>query len=124
MPSPGKPTTPDKANIAAGLEGFAVLATEENEVERAAQLFAAAESLRQEIGGRLMSLRNRTMIDEASAAAREQLGQPAWETACDQGRAMAMEQAVALALQEQSATTGSGIGEGWSAPPTPSRETY
>ncbi len=89
----------DTANSAAGLEGLAVLAGVEGREQYAAHLFAAAQRLREEIGSRLMSLRNRTMIERAVSAARAQLGEDAWHTAWVAGRAMTTDQAIAAALE-------------------------
>jgi len=88
----------DKASIAAGLEGLAAAAIEERRAEHAARLFAVAECLRLEIGGRLMSLRNRTLIERAVSSSREQLGEGAWLAAWKAGQALTMEQAVTMAL--------------------------
>jgi len=88
----------DKANLAAGLEGLAVRAAAESRTERAAYLFAAAASMRAEIGGRLMSLRNRTMIEQATCSSCSQLGEGAWLAAWDKGRTMTLEQTIAYAL--------------------------
>lgn len=87
----------EKLNIAASLEGLAVLAAEEGRAGHAARLFAAAEAVREETGGRLLSLRNRTMIKQGISSTREQLGEAAWLAAWEEGRAMTMEQAVRLA---------------------------
>jgi hypothetical protein len=92
----------DKASIAAGLEGLAAVAAEEGRAERATRLFAAAESLREEIGGRLMSLRNLTMIEHAVSSTRERLGEEAWLAAWEEGQAMTVEHAVAMAWEKDS----------------------
>jgi predicted ATPase/DNA-binding XRE family transcriptional regulator len=91
----------DKANIAAGLEGLAVAGVEGGRREHVAQLFSAAESLHQEIGSRLMSLRNRTMIEDSVGSTHEQLGEGAWQVAWEEGRAMTVEQAASLALENK-----------------------
>ena len=93
----------DTANIAAGLEGLAALADVEGRGQHAARLFAAAQRLRKEIGGRLMSLRNRTMIEHAVSATREQLGEDVWRAAWDAGQAMTVDQAIAAALEDRRA---------------------
>lgn len=90
----------DKANIAAGLEGLAVVAVRQGSAEQAAWLFAAAESLRQEIGSRLMSLRNRTMIEHAVNSSCERLEEVAWLAAWEKGRGMTTEQAVIMAVEK------------------------
>jgi tetratricopeptide (TPR) repeat protein len=88
----------DRANMAAALEGLAAVAVHEESAEGAARLFALAEHLRQEIGGRLMSLRNRMLIECSISSARERLGEEAWLAAWNAGQAMTMEETVATAL--------------------------
>jgi predicted ATPase/DNA-binding XRE family transcriptional regulator len=90
----------DKANIAAGLEGLAALAGAEGRGQHAARLFATAQCLREEIGGRLMSLRNRIMIEHAVSVTRELLGEDAWRAAWDAGQAMTADQAIAAAMED------------------------
>lgn len=90
----------DKANIAAGLEGLAALAGAVGHGQHAARLFAAAQCLREEIGGHLMSLRNRTMIEHAVSATRAQLGEETWRAAWDTGQAMTADQAIAAAVED------------------------
>jgi hypothetical protein len=89
----------DRVGVAAGLEGLAAAAIEEGRTEHAARLFAAAESLRRETGSRLMSLRNRTLIECSINSTRERLGEEAWAAALAEGRAMDVERAVALARE-------------------------
>jgi len=90
----------DRANIAAGLEGLAALGSAEGRGQHAARLFAAAQRLREDIGGRLMSLRNRVMIEHAVSATQDLLGEDAWRIAWDTGRAMTADQAIASALED------------------------
>jgi tetratricopeptide (TPR) repeat protein len=100
----------DKASIAAGLEGLAAAAIEESSAEHAARLFAVAECLRREIGGHLMSLRNRTLIERAVSSSREQLREGAWLAAWKAGQALTMEQAVTLALAtDANPATATGV---------------
>jgi len=89
----------DKANSAAALEGLAVLASVGGRSLQAARIFAAAHRLREEIGGRLMSLRNRTLIEHAAGTARAQLGEDTWDSAWEAGQAMTADQAIAIALE-------------------------
>lgn len=99
----------DKANIAAGLEGLAALAAAEGQGQHAARLFAAAQRLREEIGGRLMSLRNRAMIEHAVSVTQDLLREDASRIAWDAGRAMTADQAITAALEnapEDGATLG------------------
>jgi predicted ATPase/transcriptional regulator with XRE-family HTH domain len=90
----------DKANSAAGLEGLAVLAGAAGQGQHAARLFAAAQRLREEIGGRLMSLRNRTLIEGGMSDTRMQVGDDAWSIAWDAGRMLTTDQAIAAALED------------------------
>jgi len=90
----------DKANLAAGLEGLAVLASTEGRALRATLLFAASASVRAEIGGRLMSRRNRTMMEQATRSCRDQLEEGAWLAAWDEGQTMTIEQAITYALED------------------------
>ena len=89
----------DKANCAAGLEGLAVLAGLKGQEQHAARLFGAAQRLREEIGGRLMSHRNRAMVEHAVRATRARLGEDAWSIAQDAGQTMTADQAIAAALE-------------------------
>jgi tetratricopeptide (TPR) repeat protein len=86
-------------SIAAGLEGMAVLAAETGQFSRAVHLLAAAQMLREETGGRILSPRNQAMIHGAMAATREQLDKTAWQMAWQEGRSMPLEKVVALALE-------------------------
>jgi predicted ATPase/DNA-binding XRE family transcriptional regulator len=89
----------DRANIAAGLEVVAASLATRGGTPRAAMLFSAAEVLRRETGGSLMSRRNRTMIDDRITNGRAQLGDSAWLAAWDEGQTVAIEQAIASALE-------------------------
>ena len=100
----------DKANLAAGLEGLATLAAAEGRAQRATLLFAAAAAVRAEIGGHLMSRRNRTMIEQATRSSRDQLGEGAWLAAWDDGQAMTMEQALTYALEDPHSPTSPPCG--------------
>jgi predicted ATPase/DNA-binding XRE family transcriptional regulator len=78
----------------AGLGGAAVL---DEDPERAARLWGAAEALRQSIGAREAPV-SHDLQQRLMAAAREQMGQPAFDAAWAEGQAMTMEQAITLAL--------------------------
>ncbi len=80
----------------------------EGRAERATRLFAASDCLRREIGSRLMSLRNRMMIEQAINSARERHGEAAWPTAWHAGQAMAMDQAIEVALEKDAEETATG----------------
>jgi predicted ATPase len=78
----------------AGLAGVAVL---EVEPRRAAQLWGAAEALRQLIGARHAPA-SRATRERLMAEAREQLGEQAFAAAWAEGQVLTPEQAIALAL--------------------------
>ncbi len=80
------------------LEGFAGLAVKEEEWERAARLYGAAQALLDSIGAQLDPI-DRLGYDQYVAAAREQLGEAAFAKAWAEGRAMTVEQAIAYALE-------------------------
>ena len=94
----------DKANIAAGLEGLAALAGVDGRGQCAVRLFAVAHGLREEVGGHLMSLRNRIVIERAVSATRELLGENAWRAAWDVGQAMTADQAITAAVEDARAS--------------------
>jgi tetratricopeptide (TPR) repeat protein len=80
------------------LAGLAGVATLDEEPERAAQLWGAAEAQRQAIGCRPAPAARATR-ERLMSAAREQLGEEAFAAAWAEGQAMTMEQAIELALQ-------------------------
>jgi predicted ATPase/transcriptional regulator with XRE-family HTH domain/Tfp pilus assembly protein PilF len=65
--------------------------------ERAARLLGAAAAVRQTLGTPLPAF-ERAEMDEAVAVARADLGEPRWEAAFAAGQALALEQAIAEAL--------------------------
>jgi non-specific serine/threonine protein kinase len=89
----------NKHTIAILMEYFALLAAAQQQPERAARLFGAAESLRERIGVPLHP-DDQKEHDQKEAAAREALGEPAFSTTWEAGRAMTWEEAVAYALEE------------------------
>ncbi len=88
-----------KWGVAWRLEGFAGLAAMEEEPERAARLYGAAQALLDSIGARLDSI-DRLGYEQYVATAREHLGEAAFAKAWAEGRAMTMEQAIAYALED------------------------
>ena len=86
---------PSIAWCLAGLAGVAVL---DEEPERAAQLWGAAEALRQSIGARHAPAARATR-ERLMAAAREQMGEGDFMAAWAQGQAMTSEQAIEMALE-------------------------
>jgi ATP/maltotriose-dependent transcriptional regulator MalT len=105
----------DKVTIPAGLEGVAAaVATQENLVW-AAQLWGAAEALRETLGTPLPAV-DRAPYQRAVAAARTQLGEQAFAVALAQGRTLSPEQA--LATPGPGALSASSYGEQSSSPST------
>jgi hypothetical protein len=84
----------------AGLAGAAVL---DEEPERAARLWGAAEALRTSIDGRVSPANraNRERLERLMAEARAQLGDAAYAAAWAEGAKLTLEQAVVEALAGQ-----------------------
>jgi tetratricopeptide (TPR) repeat protein len=82
------------------LEAFAVLAAAQDQMERAARLLGAVESLSVSIHFE-MSAKERAEHDQAIVSARAALGEEAFAAAWAEGRVMTMEQAIAYALEDQ-----------------------
>ena len=81
------------------LEAFAVLAASQDQMELAARLLGAVESLYASIHFE-MSAKERAEHDQAIASARAALGEEAFTAAWAEGRMMTMKQAMAYALEE------------------------
>jgi predicted ATPase/DNA-binding SARP family transcriptional activator/DNA-binding CsgD family transcriptional regulator/Flp pilus assembly protein TadD len=90
----------DKQHVADCLEIMAGAAAAWNRAQRAARLWGAAESIREEIGVHLQP-EDRKVLDPYLAAARLSLGDVAWLVALAEGRAMKPEQAIEYALSEE-----------------------
>jgi non-specific serine/threonine protein kinase len=84
--------------LALGLESLAWVAAASGQSRRAARLCGAAEALREVLGVPL-SPAQRTGHDQAVQAMRATLGEEAFAAAWAAGRALSLEQAVALALE-------------------------
>ena len=89
----------NKQGVAYSLEAFASLAVAVGQPERAAWLWGGAEALREAIHFPLRPT-DREEYDRNVTAARTALGEEAFATAWEEGRAMSMEQAIAYALEE------------------------
>jgi predicted ATPase/DNA-binding SARP family transcriptional activator len=89
----------DRWGMAYSLEAFAEMVGSTGKAEQAAVLWGAAEALREKIGAPLPSDERQTN-ERSVAAAREALGDEAFTTAWATGRAMTLEEAIALALKE------------------------
>jgi hypothetical protein len=79
------------------LEGFAVLAAAQKQMERAAPLLGAVENLYTSIHFE-MSPKERAEHDHAIASARAALGEEAFAAAWAEGRMMTIEEAIVFAL--------------------------
>jgi hypothetical protein len=90
----------DKAGIAACLEGVAEVETAMERPGRAVRLCGAARALR-EATGALLPLHGAAECERQMAALQERLGDDAFAAAWAEGRAMSLEEAVRLALEEQ-----------------------
>jgi predicted ATPase/class 3 adenylate cyclase len=88
-----------QSSIAWCLSSLGSSAALDEQPERAARLWGAAERLRQAIGRRSAPA-TRATYERATAAARVQLGTEAFAAAWAQGRAMTAEQAIAYAQEE------------------------
>jgi predicted ATPase/class 3 adenylate cyclase/DNA-binding CsgD family transcriptional regulator len=95
----------DKLTIIPGLEGLAATVAAQGEHAWAAQLWGAAEALREAIGAPL-PLVERALYHRAVAAARTQFGEKAFATAWAEGRTLSPEQALATQGQVALPTPG------------------
>jgi tetratricopeptide (TPR) repeat protein len=83
------------------LECFGFIALEENKDERALQLFAAASALRKS-GSTPMTPDEQLYFEEQLTDLREKMDEIKFDSAWSKGRVMTVEQAIALALEENS----------------------
>ncbi len=83
----------DKLIIASGLEGLSRVLVALGEYERAVQLRAASESLREAIGAPMPAVERRAN-EQAAKVARERLGEEAFATAWDEWRELKVEDAL------------------------------
>jgi ATP/maltotriose-dependent transcriptional regulator MalT len=105
----------DKGTIPSGLEGLAAAIAAQGNPVWAAQLWGAAEALREATGAPLPPV-GRASYQRAVEALRSQLGEHAFAAAWAEGRTMSPEQA--LATPGQGALPASTSGEQSSSPPT------
>jgi predicted ATPase/class 3 adenylate cyclase len=87
-----------RSAIANQLECFAFIATAEEEPQRAAKLFGAAEALREKIGSP-MAKYEEAEYDQSVARLRAMLPETEFNALWAEGRAMTMEQAIESALE-------------------------
>jgi DNA-binding CsgD family transcriptional regulator len=88
-----------KENVAASLEGRAILEAAQGAPSLAARLWGAAEVLREAIGAHIYPV-YRASYEQARAQARTILGEQAFRTAWAEGRSMTPEQALAAPESE------------------------
>jgi predicted ATPase/DNA-binding SARP family transcriptional activator len=91
--------TPHKECLAECLEGLAGVAAGQGREERAARLLGAAEALR-DAGGAVILPHRRPAFERLLADVRTALGEEAFAAAWAAGRALSLEEAIALALEE------------------------
>jgi predicted ATPase/class 3 adenylate cyclase len=89
-----------KYGIASSLDAFADMAQKEQQAIRAVRLWEAATALHEVIGARREPA-DLEKHEEWMAQIREALGEESFLAACAEGRAMTLEQAVALALARE-----------------------
>jgi predicted ATPase len=92
----------DPHHCAEALEYLGSTAGTARQGERAARLLGAAAAVRQTLGTPQTAWAREEM-DEAVAVARAELGEPRWAVAFAAGQALALEQAIAEALDEEGA---------------------
>lgn len=88
-----------KLIVAKHLEGFALLATIENHMERAVKLFGASHTLHSPFRFE-MSAKERAEHDQAIDVARATLGEETFTTAWDEGKKMTLDDVIRYALEE------------------------
>ena len=86
----------DRFGVAGALEGIAGVARDRDEPEVAARLFAAAATLREEIGG-VREGADQAEYDRDLAATRAALGDDAFDAAWAAGAALTLDEAIAEA---------------------------
>jgi len=89
----------DMHNVPMVLEGLGWAASVEGRAERATRLLGAAEGLREAVGATILP-HLRAGHDRAQAATHTALGAQSYATAWAEGRAMALDEAIAYALEE------------------------
>jgi predicted ATPase/transcriptional regulator with XRE-family HTH domain len=93
----------EKVDSAYCMQGLAMVAEARGEPRRAARLLGAAEVMLEAAGFVLYAQASNEPHQRAASAAREVLGNKAWNETRDEGRAMTFEQAVAYALEDDEA---------------------
>ena len=94
----------DRTNVAYYLESLAEISASQDRLERSSRLWGAAAALLEAIEVIVYPhAADRTLYDRQMAAARQRLGEQAWEEARQEGRAMTLEEAVGYALHKETA---------------------
>jgi len=94
----------DQTNVAYYLEALAEISASQDRLERSARLCGAAGALLETIEViTYPHAADRTFYDRQMAAARQRLGDRAWEEAREEGRAMTPEEAIGYALEKETA---------------------
>jgi predicted ATPase/DNA-binding CsgD family transcriptional regulator len=99
----------DRGNVAHILEGLGIVAGARGEAMRATRLLGASEALISTIGLRghtYYQMFDRSLYELVRDEVRAELGETAFETALDEGRAMSPEQAVEYALEDPTTPHG------------------
>ena len=94
----------DRPNAAFCLQGLAAVSEAHDEPARAARLLGAAEALLERAGVPRYAMVDQDLHRRVADASRGHLGDHVWNAARDEGRAMAFEEAVAYALEEEDGT--------------------
>lgn len=89
----------DRRGLGYSLSGFAGLALAQEEMERAACLFGAVDSVRENLGSLLEAILQ-TEYEQAKAATQEIIGREAYNAAWSNGYEMTLEQAIQFALKD------------------------
>ncbi len=89
----------DKEVMMTALEGLALVAFELQEFDRAARIFSAINKLRTTFGLAPNSSSLREAFEQTMQRTREQLGEGAWASRANEGRAMMLDEAITHALQ-------------------------
>jgi predicted ATPase/DNA-binding XRE family transcriptional regulator len=86
--------------LARGIEHFALIAAATGDGDRAARLFGAADAIRQRFGAAIAP-NDREINDQYMAMARREIGDDDFAAGWAAGEAMALEEAIAYALDEE-----------------------
>ncbi len=92
----------NQAGIAECLTGFASVAVANKQFVRAARLYGATAALLKAIGAHLPPA-DRAEYDRDSAVARRELGEPAFDATCGEGRVLSLDQTIEYAMKELTA---------------------